>query len=141
MVLAQTQFLGDLGITQVSNTVINIGLVMLILDSGLKFDVGQWVTWWAGLPWVNSSRWKRCMLSYRSCYIYGTWKSIYSLGEILKSLYWEQATGRGSWPLRTPCKYFNFAIGRGMKYMKWLKDGSKEAFIFHAIMLALGSLW
>ena len=27
----------------------------------------------------------------------------------------------GSWPLKTPCKYFNFAVGGGMEYMKWLK--------------------
>ena len=33
--------------------------------------------------------------------------------------------------------YFNFAIGDGMKYMKWLKNGTGNVFIFHAVFPAL----
>ena len=47
----------------------------------------------------------------------------------------------GSWLLKTPYKYFSFAIGGGMKYMKWLKNGAKKGFIFHAIVPALYPLW
>ena len=40
-VLDQTQALGDLWVKEVSKTVINIGLVTLSLDGGLKLNVGQ----------------------------------------------------------------------------------------------------
>ena len=40
-VLAQTQGPGDLGVKSVSNTVIKMGLVMLLLSSGLKLAMGQ----------------------------------------------------------------------------------------------------
>ena len=41
MVLAQTQAHGDLGVKQVSNTVIKMELVTLPLNSGPKLAVGQ----------------------------------------------------------------------------------------------------
>ena len=35
---------------------------------------------------------------------------------------------RGSWPLETPCKYFNLAIGGGLGRMKLLKKWGRERF-------------
>ena len=43
----------------------------------------------------------------------------------------------GSWLLKTPYKYFSFAIGGGTKYMKSLENGAKKGLIFHAIIPAL----
>ena len=37
-------------------------------------------------------------------------------------------------PCKTACKYFNFTIGGGMKYVKLLKNGAGKDFIFHAII-------
>ena len=73
-ILAQTEAPADLMVKQVSNTVINIGLMMLSLDSGPKLAVRQWIAWWVGLLGGNSSRGKLYVLRYHGCYIYGTWK-------------------------------------------------------------------
>ena len=85
---------------------------MLLLDSGSKLAVGQWIAWWSGLDGRSSSRRKNCRL-----------------GEILKLSYERQATKGwdhlywGSWALETPYKDFNLAIGRGLLWMKWLENG------------------
>ena len=103
----------------------------LPLDSGPKLAVGQWIAWWSGLPGESSSRRKLCILSYHSCHIYRTWKSIYvggwgggggfwslQMGQVTKG--WDHFYG-GSWPLKTPCKDFNLAIVGGLDWMKLLK--------------------
>ena len=36
---------------------------------------------------------------------------------------------RGSWPLKTPFKKFNLAIGGGLGWMKWLKNGTGESIL------------
>ena len=100
---------------------------MLPLDSGPNLAVGQWIVWWSDLSGGSSSRGKLCMLSYHSCHIYRTWRSIYVLGD-LKLSYGGQDTKEwnhfyvGRWPLKTPCKNFNLAIGGGL-VIKWLKNG------------------
>ena len=122
----------------------------LPLDSGPKLAVGQWIAWWSGLPGESSSRRKLCILSYHSCHIYRTWKSIYvggwgggggfwslQMGQVTKG--WDHFYG-GSWPLKTPCKDFNLAVVGGLGWMKWLKM-DREKFIFHAIIPALYPLW
>ena len=43
-----------------------------------------------------------------------------------------------SWTLETPSKDFLLAIGGGLGWMKWLKNGAEKGFIFHAIIPALG---
>ena len=61
-------------------------------------------------------------------------------GKILKSSYGGQAAKEwdhfyvGSRPLDIPCKDFNLAIGGGLGWMKWLKNGAGKGFIFHAII-------
>ena len=75
-VLAQTQAPGNLGVKQVSNTVIKMVLVMLPLNSGPKLAVKQWIPWWSGWPGGSNSRRKLCILPYHSCHIYRTWKSV-----------------------------------------------------------------
>ena len=47
----------------------------------------------------------------------------------------------GSWPLKTPWKDFNMAIGGGLGEMKWIKNGEGKGFIFHAIIPALYPFW
>ena len=47
----------------------------------------------------------------------------------------------GSWPFKTPSKDFHLAIGRGLGWMKWLKNGAEKGFIFHAIFPALYPFW
>ena len=85
---------------------------MLLLDSGPKLAVGQWIAWWSGLDGRSGSR-----------------RKLYRLGEILKLSYERQATKGcdhfywGSWALETPYKDFNLAIGRGLPWMKWLENG------------------
>ena len=37
----------------------------------------------------------------------------------------------GNYPLEIRCKDFNFAIGEGLGWMKWLKIGTGKGFIFH----------
>ena len=61
------------------------------------------------------------MLSYRICHIYRTWKSIYVWG--------------GSWPVKTPCKDFNLAIGGVLGWMKWLKNGAGKSLYFIQLFL------
>ena len=48
---------------------------------------------------------------------------------------------RGSWLLKTPSKDFNLAIGGGLGWIKWLKNGAEKGFIFHAIFPALYPFW
>ena len=43
----------------------------------------------------------------------------------------------GSWTLETPCKDFHLAIGRGLDWMKWLKNRAEKDFTFHAIFPTL----
>ena len=43
----------------------------------------------------------------------------------------------GSWPLETLCKDFHLAIGGGLDWMNWLKNGVEKDFIFHAIFPVL----
>ena len=38
-------------------------------------------------------------------------------------------------------KYFNLAIGGGLGWMKWLKNGAGKGFIFHVIIPALYPFW
>ena len=38
---------------------------------------------------------------------------------------------------KTPCKGFNLAIEGGLGWIKWLKNGARKGFIFHAIIPAL----
>ena len=45
-----------LWVISLSNTVINIGLVTLPLDSDPKLAVGQWIAWWSVLPRGSSIR-------------------------------------------------------------------------------------
>ena len=92
---------------------------MLLLDSGPKLAVEQWIAWWSGLDGRSSSRWK-----------------LYRLGEILKLSYERQATKGcdhfywGSCALETPYKDFNLAIGRGLVWMKWLENGTGKNLYF-----------
>ena len=124
---------------------IKIGLVPLPLSSGPKLAVGQWIAWWSGLPGESSSRRKLCILSYHSCHIYRTWKSIYvggwgggggfwslQMGQVTKG--WDHFYG-GSWPLKTPCKDFNLAIVGGLGWMKWLKNGAGKCLYFMQLFL------
>ena len=65
---------------------------------------------------------------------------VYRLEADLKVIMWgTSCEGMGLFllgesPLKAPCKYFDFAIGGGMKCMNWLKNGSGKGFIFHAII-------
>ena len=43
----------------------------------------------------------------------------------------------GSWPFETTCKDFNLAIGGGLDWMKWLKNGAGKGFAFHVVVPAL----
>ena len=62
-------------------------------------------------------------------------------GDILKSLYWDQAT-KGSdqflWGNLIPrdTKFLISQLEEGYS-MKWLKHGAGKGFIFHAVILAL----
>ena len=68
-------------------------------------------------------------------------------GGILRLSNREQATKGcdhfygGSWTLKAPCKDFNLAIVGRLGWMKWLKNGGRKTFIFHAIIPALYSFW
>ena len=90
---------------------------------------------WSGLSGGSSSGGKLFMLSYHSCYIYRTWE------EILKLSYGggkPQRMGpflRDSWPLKTPCKNVNLAIGGGLGWMKWLKNGAGKSLYFMQLFL------
>ena len=120
---------------------IKMGLVTLPLDSGVKLAVGRWIAWWSGLPWGSSNQRKLCILSYHSCHVYRTWKSIYiGAGGDLKLSNGGQATKgwdhfyAGSWPLKTPCKDCNLAIV-GLSWMKWLKNGVGKCLYFMQLFL------
>ena len=67
------------------------------------------------------------------------------LEEILKSSYGGQRDETifygGCWPLKTPCKEFDLAIGGRLGWVKWFKNGVGKAFIFHAVTLALYPFW
>ena len=41
----------------------------------------------------------------------------------------------GSWPLKTPCKDFNLAIGGVLGWMKWLKNGAGKSLYFIQLFL------
>ena len=41
----------------------------------------------------------------------------------------------------TPCKDFDLAIGGGIGWLKWLKNGAGKGFIFHAIIPASYPFW
>ena len=51
-----------------------------------------------------------------------------------------QKDGR-RWPLETTCKDFNLAIGEGLGWRKWLKNGAGKGIMFHAIIPALYPFW
>ena len=66
---------------------------------------------------------------------------VYRLRFILRLSYGGQATkildhfyGK-PWPLKTSCKDFNFAIGRGLGWMKWLKNGAEKSLYFMQLTL------
>ena len=81
-----------------------------------------------------------CLIVVRFMGLGGT----YGCGEILKSSFWGSNPQRvatifywGSWPLEAPSKDFHLAIGRGLVWMKCLKNGAEKGFIFHATYPAL----
>ena len=62
-------------------------------------------------------------------------------GEVLKSLYWDQATkelDQFLWGNLIPrdTKILISQLEEGYS-MKWLKNGAEKGFIFHAVILAL----
>ena len=61
--------------------------------------------------------------------------------EGMEPFLWRRLTPRESWPLETPCKDFNLAIGGGLGWMDSLKNGAGKRFIFHAIIPALYPFW
>ena len=71
----------------------------------------------------------------------------YRLGEDFKSSY-EGQTTKG-WlgpvyclgPLKTTSKDFHLAIGDGLGWIKWLKNGAEKGFIFQAVFYALYPFW
>ena len=81
------------------------------------------------------------MLSYHSCHICGTWKNIQDWG------YWAAShKGMGSFlwgklTLENLCKDFNLAIGGGLGWIEWLKNGTGNGFIYHVIIPELYTLW
>ena len=115
---------------------IDIGLVTLSLDSGSKLAVAQWVAWWSGLPGESSS--KRKLAIFRGLGnllggVYRLWNG-WGRGWDFSSYGMRATKGwdcfhRGSWPLKTPFKKFNLAIGGGLGWMKWLKNGTGESIL------------
>ena len=41
----------------------------------------------------------------------------------------------------TPSKDFHLAIGGGLGWIKWLKNGAEKGFTFHGIISAIYSFW
>ena len=64
---------------------------------------------------------------------------VIGLGEGQATKVWDHFLW-GNWPLKTACKYFNFAIGGGMKYVKWLKNGAGKDLYFMRLFLHISFL-
>ena len=58
-------------------------------------------------------------------------------GQAIKG--WDHAYG-GSWPLKTPCKDFNWTIVGGLGWMKWLKNGPGKCLYFMQLFLHLDKI-
>ena len=57
----------------------------------------------------------------------------------LKNILWKTLFVSGKGNCKGNCckdKYFNLAIGKGLCYIKWLKNGVGQSFIFHAVIPA-----
>ena len=102
-----------------------MGLETLLLDSGLKLAMGEWIAWWTGLPGRTSRR-------RGTLYVVLT----YSLWEDFKVIIWGPSHRAlvgtifylGNWPLETPSKDLHLAIGGGLGWMK--KIGQKKVLYF-----------
>ena len=76
-----------------------------------------------------------CILS-SSFHIYGTWRNIYVGREFKVIMDWGQTTkGWDHFLLRkltleTPSKDFDLAIGGGIGWMKWLKNGGRRKVLY-----------
>ena len=47
----------------------------------------------------------------------------------------------GKLTLENLCKDFNLAIGGGLGWIEWLKNGTENGFIYHVIIPELYTLW
>ena len=118
-VLAQIQPSSDPRVKQVSNTVINIGLVIMSLDSGLTVG-GNFVFFIVFVILIRLGR------AYRLGWV--IFKLSHTKG-------WDYFCG-ASWPLKTPCKEFHLVkIVGGLGWMKWLKNAVVKCLYFMQLFL------
>ena len=129
---------------------INIGLARLLLNSVPKLIVGQWIIQWRGLFWGELGVGGNFVWCLIIVVIFIGLGGAYKFSEILKSWFgggggWEGGKPRryrnffygGTWPHKTPYKDFNLVIKGGLGWVKWLKNGQRTGFIFHAVILTV----
>ena len=136
----------DLGVKKASNTVINIRLVTLSLDSGPK------LLWDSEQPGDKVCLRELAVGGNLVCFLIivvifmGPGRA-FRLGSDFKVIIrgashkGMEPISCGSWSLKTPCKGIDLAIGEGLGWLKWLKKGAGKGFIFRAITPVPYSFW